>query len=192
MFRKRTIGKEAQMEKRSKTVLVLLMILLFAASPLVSRPTDGIAIGAQVGALATGVVVDIPLGNLALNVGLNTPLLWTYIASQSGAAEENLVAPFFILSGDLTKPIPLGEHFDLKLGISSLAGTDFETGVIGIGGATAKGEYWIPDKNLGLFMHMDVPLFYYMVSEDDSFISSNWLIPLFGIFTTSAGVLWTF
>lgn len=178
------------MGNRRIMILVLSLALLLATAPLISRPTDGIAVGAQVGALATGVVIDVPLGNLALNVGLNTPLLWTYIAAQTDAEQENWVAPFFTLSADLTKPIPLGENFDLKLGISSLAGTDFETGLLGIAGATAKGEYWIPNKDIGLFMHMDVPLVYYMVAESDSFIGSNWLIPLFGIFTTTAGVLW--
>lgn len=175
--------------KRVFETFVLIMAVLLATAGLAARPTDGIAIGAQVGFAATGVVVDIPLGGLYLNAGLNTPLLWTYIAANAGA-DDNLMAPFFTVTADLTKPFPLGENFDLKVGLSALGATDFETVLVGIVGPTVKGEYWIPNKDMGLFMHMDVPVAYYMVSETENFFGTNWLVPLFGLVTTTAGVLW--
>lgn len=177
------------MGKRVFVTFVLIIALVLAAAPLAARPTNGIAIGAQVGFAATGVVIDIPLGGLYLNAGVNTPLLWTWIAANAGA-EDNLMAPFFTVTADITKPIPLGENFDLKLGLSALGATDFETVLVGVVGPTAKGEYWIPNKDIGLFMHMDVPVAYYMVSDTESVFGSNWLVPLFGLVTTTAGVLW--
>lgn len=175
--------------KRVYVTFVLIIAMLIAATPLVARPTNGIAVGAQFGFAATGVVVDIPLGGLFLNAGVNTPLLWTWIAANAGA-DDDLMAPFFTVTADVTKPIPLGDHFSLKLGLSALGATDFETVLVGVLGPTAKGEYWIPNKNIGLFMHMDVPVAYYMVSESGSTFGTNWIVPLFGLITTTAGVLW--
>ena len=54
-----------------------------------------------------------------------------YIMGQSGDVFDTTIAPFFIVTGDFTCPIALGEHFDLKVGISTLAGTDFEYGIVG-------------------------------------------------------------
>ncbi len=176
-----------------RKILLIVLLVLLTAPLLFARPTKGIAIGAQVGALATGVVADFPLGPVSLSLGINTPLIINYVMTQSGDLFENNIAPFFIVSGDFTYPFALGQHFDLKVGISSLAGTDFENGVIGVAGGIVKGEYWIPNKPIGLFMHMDLPIVVYIGGKEIGFTTAtSWLIPLLGIFTTSAGVLWAF
>jgi len=174
-----------------KVALVLIMVLI-GTTLLFARPTKGIAVGAQVGPLATGVVVDFPLGPVSFNFGVNTPLMINYIKTQSEDVFEDAIAPYFMVSADITYPIHLGEHFDLKFGISTLAGTDFKNAIIGIAGGTVKGEYWIPNKKIGIFMHMDVPVVVYFAAEDTFLVEANWLIPLLGVFTTTAGVLWAF
>ena len=174
-----------------KVVLVVLLIILVASFNLSARPNKNIALGFQVGAFATGPVVDIPLGPLALNVGVNYPLLIGWIKTISDM-DSDLFKSVFFLSGDLTYPIALGEQFDLKLGVSTLAGTDFKNLMVGTVGVTAKGEYWIPNKNVGLFMHMDVPIGLYAISETESAFGVGAEVPLLGILTTSAGVLWAF
>ncbi|NLA92372.1 MAG: hypothetical protein GX842_02880 [Spirochaetales bacterium] len=175
-----------------KICIVLLLILL--STPLIfARPTKGIAIGAQVGPLATGAVADFPLGPVSLSLSIGTPLMVNYIMGQSGDVFDTTIAPFFIVTGDFTYPIALGEHFDLKVGISTLAGTDFEYGIIGVAGGTIKGEYWIPNKNIGIFMQMGLPILAYVGGPDIGLVTTvNWAIPLLGIFTSTAGVLWTF
>ncbi len=176
-----------------RKILVVLLLILLSTALMFARPTKGIAIGAQVGPLATGVVADFPLGPVSLSLSIGTPLMVNYIMSQSGDVFDTSIAPFFIVTGDFTYPIPLGEHFDLKVGISTLAGTDFEYGVIGVAGGTIKGEYWIPNKKIGLFMQMGLPIVAYMGGPDIDFAATvNWAIPLLGIFTSTAGVLWAF
>jgi hypothetical protein len=46
---------------------------------------------------------------------------------------------------------------------------------------------------MGLFVNLNVPVMLYVVGEDTPFsaIFSPWL-PLAGLFTTTAGVLWKF
>lgn len=179
-----------------RKILVVLLLFLLSTTLIFARPTKGIAIGAQVGPLATGVVADFPLGPVSLSLSIGTPLMINYILSQSGDVFDDdigSIAPFFMVGGDFTYPIALGEHFDLKVGISTLAGTDFEYGIIGIAGGTVKGEYWIPNKRIGIFMHMDAPIMAYIVGVGiEPIVVFNWAIPILGIFTTSAGVLWAF
>lgn len=179
-----------------RRIFIVLLLIFLSSTRIFARPTRGIAIGAQVGPLATGVVADFRLGPVALSLSLGTPLMINYILSQTGDVFEDdigSIAPFFMVGGDFTYPIALGEHFNLKIGLSTLAGTDFEYGIIGIAGGTIKGEYWIPNKKIGIFMHMDVPVMAYIAgSEIESAAIFNWAIPILGIFTTSAGVLWGF
>ena len=81
-----------------KVVLVVLLIILVASFNLSARPNKNIALGFQVGAFATGPVVDIPLGPLALNVGINYPLLIGWIKTISDM-DSDLFKSVFFLSG---------------------------------------------------------------------------------------------
>ena len=175
-------------------VLSLILFLIFLVTgTVVARPNQSLAIGAQVGFLATGVVIDIPLGPIAINAGVNYPMGFKYLEWISGETEEgDFFQPYFTVTGDLTAPIPLGDNFDLKLGISTVAFTDFSTGMYGVAGGTIKGEYWIPNKNTGLFVNLNVPIALYFLTEDSQTAFVNPVIPLIGLFTTTAGVLWTF
>ncbi|MDD2297731.1 MAG: hypothetical protein PHX79_07955 [Sphaerochaetaceae bacterium] len=176
--------------KKIRTIL-LMMLLVLIISPVAARPHNGIALGAQIGFLTTGVVVDIPLGPIAINAGVNYPLGFKYIEWLGGETDGDFFTPYFTVTGDVTAPIPLGDNFDLKLGISTVAFTDFTTGMFGVAGGTIKGEYWIPNKNTGLFVNLNVPIAVYIVTEEQTWGLINSYVPLIGIFTTTAGVLWT-
>ena len=66
---------------RKRLFVVLVLAIALSASPtLFARDTGNISIGAQLGFLATGVVVDVDLGPVAVNAGVNYPLGWTYIS----------------------------------------------------------------------------------------------------------------
>lgn len=178
--------------KIMRTILAILIFTL-VITPATARPNQGLAIGAQVGFLATGVIVDVPLGPIALNAGINYPMGFKYLDWISGETEGgDFFKPYFTVTGDITAPIPLGDNFDLKLGVSSVAFTDFSTGMYGVAGGTIKGEYWIPNKNTGLFVNLNVPVVIYFLTENEQLIFSNPVIPLIGLFTTTAGVLWTY
>ena len=55
----------------------------------------------------------------------------------------------------------------------------------------AKGEYWIPNKNGSVYAH-GCPYWCYAISETESAFGVGAEVPLLGILTTSAGVLWAF
>lgn len=182
--------------KTTRKICVVVIIVLFAIlSPLSARANESMAIGVQGGFLATGVVIDIPLGPIVANAGVNYPVGWLYIKTlaNSGGTFDDLIDPYFTVTADVTAPIPLGDNFDLKIGVSTLAFTDFSSGMFGVAGAAIKGEYWIPEKDTGLFVNLNVPVMLYVVGVDTPFnaIVSPWL-PLAGLFTTTAGVLWKF
>ena len=178
--------------KKIRTILVI-FIFIFATTAVTARPNQGLAIGAQVGFLATGIVVDLPLGPVAINAGINYPMGFKYLEWISESSEDaDFFQPYFTVTGDITAPIPLGDNFDLKLGVSTVAFTDFSTGMYGVAGGAIKGEYWIPNKNTGLFVNLNVPVVIYFLTENEQLIFSNPVIPLIGLFTTTAGVLWTF
>ncbi|HCS37011.1 MAG: hypothetical protein CVV48_15985 [Spirochaetae bacterium HGW-Spirochaetae-4] len=178
--------------RRYMQLSVILAILILLAAPLAARPNQGPAIGVQAGFLATGVVVDIPLGGISLNAGVNYPLGFKYIEWAAGETDGDFFIPYFTVTGDITVPFALGENFDLKVGLSTLAFTDFETGMFGVAGGAVKGEYWIPNKDMGLFVNLNVPIAVYILTEDQQWGMVNAFIPLVGLFTTTAGVLWTF
>lgn len=180
------------MKKMSPALFVSVILAVAVAAPAAARPTNGIAIGVQGGFLATGVVVDIPLGPIDVNAGVNYPVGWTYIAALAEADYEDIFAPYFTVTADVTVPIPLGGNFDLKLGINTLGFTDFSSGIFGVAGGTAKGEYWIPGRNLGLFVNLNVPVMLYLTGAGTAFeaVFNPWL-PLAGLVTTTAGVLWS-
>lgn len=176
-------------------IFVITILLVTMLVPLSAKANDSMAIGVQAGFLATGAVIDIPLGPIAVNAGVNFPAGWYYIKTLANEQEslEGLIDPYFVVTADVTAPIPMGDNFDLKIGINTLAFTDFTSGMFGVAGATIKGEYWIPNKNTGLFVNLNAPVMVYIVSEDTPFnaVVSPWL-PLVGIVTTTAGVLWAF
>lgn len=176
-------------------IIIIAIAAMFILTPLSARANDSLAIGVQGGFLATGAVIDIPLGPIVVNAGVNYPAGWLYIRtlSESDSTFDDLVDPYFTVTADVTAPIPLGDNFDLKIGASTLAFTDFTSGMFGVAGAALKGEYWIPEKTTGLFVNLNIPIMLYVVGEDTPFsaIISPWL-PLAGLFTTTAGVLWTF
>jgi len=184
-----------------KIHLILILVLVFAIMPATqvaaARPAGSIALGVQGGFLATGIVADINLGFLAINAGVNYPLGYTYIASLAGAEGEDLFLPLFTVTADVTSPMPLGDNFYLKPGVSAIAFTDFESGIGGVAGACLKAEYWIPNQNYGLFVNMNVPVMLFGAVANDldetsgGIYFSPWL-PLFGLLTTTAGALWSF
>ena len=180
--------------KTSRKIFILVITIIMLVTPLAARENNSIAIGVQGGFLATGVVVDIPLGPLSVNAGLNYPAGWLYIRTLSDTNEDidNLLDPFFVLTADVTSPIPVGENFNLKVGANSLAFTDFSNGLFGVAGFVLKGEYWIPNKDRALFVNLNVPLMLYVVGPETPFnaVFSPWL-PLAGLLTTTAGVLWS-
>ncbi len=183
------------MHKITRIAAIALVVAILVISPIAARANKSVAVGAQFGFLATGIVADIPLGPLALQAGVNYPLGWLYIQSLAGSDNDigDLFDPFFVVTADVTFPIGLGENFDLKLGVSTLGFTDFESGVFGVAGPAVKGEYWIPQKDVGLYVNLNIPVMAYILSADGTF---EWVVhqalPLVGIFTTTAGVLWSF
>ena len=179
--------------KRKLFIVLMVVVLLVLSTPLTARANRSLAIGGQLGFLASGVVVDIPLGPLAVQAGVNYPLGFTYIdaISDSDGFLGDLFAPFFVVTSDVTFPIGLGENFDLKIGISALGFTDFKEGVFGVLGPAIKGEYWIPNKNYGLFVNLNVPVMAYLITDDGAETFVHPILPLAGLFTTTAGVLWS-
>lgn len=67
-----------------RRIFIVLLLIFLSSTLIFARPTRGIAIGAQVGPLATGVVADFRLGPVALSLSLGTPLMINYILSQTG------------------------------------------------------------------------------------------------------------
>lgn len=180
------------MKKRFLWTIIAVCVVIFVAFPISARANTAPAIGAQLGFVATGVVVDLPLGPLAVNAGVNYPIGWSIIAALAGGSDQ-FIAPFFTVTADVTYPVPLGDNFDLKFGINTVAATDFTGAFYGLAGGAIKGEYWIPNKDTGLFVNLNVPVILYMVQDGQSpeFLYSPWLT-LAGLLTTTAGILYRF
>jgi hypothetical protein len=166
------------------------MILLIITIPLFSRANEDISVGLQVGFLASGVVVDVPFGPLALQAGLNYPLGFSFIQVATGNIDDAFFEPFFNVSADITYPISLGENFDLKVGVSTLGFTDFANGIFGAFGGTLKGEYWVQEKDLGLFVNLSIPAMVYLFADGERIIFTDPLLPLIGLISSSVGVLY--
>jgi hypothetical protein len=151
-------------------------------------------IGGQLGFIATGAVVDIPLGPMAVQAGINYPLGIRYIeflAGGDGSFVDDFLSAFFVVTSDITYPIALGKNFDLKLGVSGIGLTDFQSMLIGVIGPAVKGEYWIADKDYGLFVNLNIPVMALGVTDEGTMSVVDPALPLLGLFTTSAGVLWS-
>lgn len=178
--------------KRLLMIVMVLIVLLLITAPLTARANNSLAIGGQIGFLATGAVIDIPLGPIALQAGVNYPLGIAFIDTTFGLEGElaGLFDSIFVATADATFPISLGENFDLKLGISTLSFTDFNTSVFGVLGPAIKGEYWVPNKNYGLYVHLNTPLMVYGYTESGFTWDMHAGYALIGLLTTTAGVLW--
>ncbi len=182
------------MRKNRIIAILIVVLMLFSAFQISAAERRGLALGVQGGFLATGVVVDIPLGKLGVNAGVNYPLGWTWVATLAGDSFDSdfLFPAFFTVTADVTTRIELSEDFSLKVGASGIALTDFETGLAGVVGACLKAEYWIPNKDTGLFVNLNVPVMAFLLLEGQTpgTVFSPWLT-LAGLLTTTAGVLWT-
>lgn len=174
-----------------KFTILLVAILLIFTTTVTARANNRIAVGGQFGFLATGVVVDIPVGPLAIQAGLNYPLGVKYIGEVSGDSSgvDAFTDAFFVVSSDITYPISLGTNFDLKFGVSALGFTDFSAGILGAAGIAIKGEYWLEDKNIGLFVNLNAPVVLFAWTEDGFETITDPLLPIIGLVTSTAGVL---
>jgi len=184
------------MKRGRVSIPVFILLLLLIISPLTARDNN-LAVGFQAGFAATGVVVDVGLGSLYLNAGLNYPLGYSYIAASVGE-EDEAFPKVATLTLDVSTAFALSENFDLKVGLGGILLTNFGPVSGGLVGPVLKGEYWIPDKNYGLFLNINVPVMLFGVLIDDAggdteaAVDFNPLYPLLGLLTTSVGVLFSF
>ena len=176
-----------------KLLIILIALLLISSTLLFARANDKLAIGGQLGFLASGAVVDVPLGPLAVQAGINYPLGIKYIGEVTGAGDEldAILNAFFLVSADVTYPISLGDNFDIKIGASALGITDFAEGFVGVAGVAIKGEFWIQEKNIGLFANFNAPMIVFSLPGGIiADVLQAPLLPLVGLVTSTAGVLW--
>lgn len=182
------------MNRTKKILLLVAVSLILVAVPLAARDSM-VAVGAQFGFAATGVVVDIDLGGLAIDVGVNYPMGYTYIASALDFPSELLFVDIYTVTADITQAFSLSDNFDLKVGIGALALTNFGPTFGGVAGGTLRAEYWIPNKNTALFFNVSVPLMLYgaaVGSASNAAIYFHPLLPLVGLLTGTVGVLYGF
>jgi hypothetical protein len=183
--------------KKVRNLLISLLLVSTLGIGTVSARESTFALGLQAGFVATGVVADLQLGSLGLSAGLNYPIGYTYIASLSDSGTENLFAQAATVTADITIAFDLSDAFSLKLGVCTIALTNFGPTFGGIAGPCLKGEYWIPNKKTGLFVNLNAPVMLYGVAVDEfseadaAIVFSPWL-PLAGLFTTTFGVLFGF
>ena len=176
-----------------KRIALVLLILLFVAGSAFARPSS-VAIGAQLGFASSGAVVDIGLGSLYLNAGIGYPLGLSYIGFAGGA--EDVFLEVATLTADVSQAFALSENFDFKVGIGTTAFTELKSAIFGLAGPVLKGEYWVPNKNFGLTLTLNIPVMAYGYVEDDEIFTGgvvfNAFLPLAGLFTSTIGVLYSF
>ena len=184
--------------KRIRIVLLVFLLGLSMGVGNLSARETPVAVGFQAGFAATGVVVDVALGALSLNAGLNYPLGYSYIAALADTDTSDQFPKVATITGDISTAFALSESFDMKVGIGGIVLTNFGPTFGGLVGPVLKGEYWIPEKNMGLFLNINVPVMLFGVIADDAgggsggnMYFSPWL-PLAGLLTTSVGVLYGF
>lgn len=180
--------------KRCTAVSILVCVVLCSTlSPLTARE-NSLAIGAQVGFTTTGIFADVGLGDFYVQGGINYPLGISYIAANTDS--EDKFFAIYTLNADISQAFALSENFDLKVGLGTTAFTNFGPVVIGLAGPVLKGEYWIPNKNTGIFLNLNIPVMAYGVIEDDETFDGgvvfNALFPLAGLFTSTVGMLYAF
>ncbi|MBJ2356698.1 hypothetical protein [Sphaerochaeta sp. S2] len=176
-----------------KRTTILLLVLILSLGTLSARQ-NSVAVGAQFGFTTTGVLVDVGLGDLYLQAGVNYPLGLTYIASTTDSADKFF--DIYTFNADISQAFALSENFDMKIGLGTTAFTNFGPVVLGLAGAVVKGEYWIPNKNTGVFVNLNIPIMAYgFIEDDDTFdggVVFDPLFPLAGLFTSTVGVLYAF
>ncbi|WP_320121421.1 hypothetical protein [uncultured Sphaerochaeta sp.] len=176
-----------------KRTTILLLVLIVSLGTLSARE-NSVAVGAQLGFTTTGVLVDVGLGDLYLQAGVNYPMGITYIASTTDSEEKFF--DIYTFNADISQAFALSENFDMKVGLGTTAFTNFGPVVLGLAGAVVKGEYWIPNKNTGIFVNLNIPVMAYGFIEDDETFDGgvvfNPLFPLAGLFTSTVGVLYAF
>jgi len=176
-----------------KRTTILLLVLIVSLGTLSARE-NSVAVGAQLGFTTTGVLVDVGLGDLYLQAGVNYPMGITYIASTTDSEEKFF--DIYTFNADISQAFALSENFDMKIGLGTTAFTNFGPVVLGLAGAVVKGEYWIPNKNTGIFVNLNIPVMAYGFIEDDETFDGgvvfNPLFPLAGLFTSTVGVLYAF
>ncbi|AEV28789.1 hypothetical protein SpiGrapes_0964 [Sphaerochaeta pleomorpha str. Grapes] len=183
--------------KKTKILLLSLVLVSVLGIGNLSARESTVAVGIQAGFVATGVVLDLQLGSLGFSAGLNYPIGYTYIASLAEASDEDLFANAATVTADITTAFDLSDSFSLKVGICTIALTNFGPTFGGVAGPCLKGEYWIPNKRTGLFVNLNAPVMLYGVAvsefgeSDSAVVFSPWL-PLAGLFTTTFGVLYGF
>nr|WP_321263097.1 hypothetical protein [uncultured Sphaerochaeta sp.] len=176
-----------------KRTTILLLVLVLSLGTLSARE-NSVAVGAQLGFTTTGVLVDVGLGDLYLQAGVNYPMGITYIASTTDSEEKFF--DIYTFNADISQAFALSENFDMKIGLGTTAFTNFGPVVLGLAGAVVKGEYWIPNKNTGIFVNLNIPVMAYgFIEDDDTFdggVVFNPLFPLAGLLTSTVGVLYAF
>ncbi|MDY0244233.1 MAG: hypothetical protein RBQ89_05350 [Sphaerochaeta sp.] len=176
-----------------KRTTILLLVLVLSLGTLSARE-NSVAVGAQLGFTTTGVLVDVGLGDLYLQAGVNYPMGISYIAAY--ADDDNVFNNIFTFNADISQAFALSENFDMKIGLGTTAFTNFGPVVLGLAGAVVKGEYWIPNKNTGIFVNLNIPIMAYgFIEDDDTFdggVVFDPLFPLAGLFTSTVGVLYAF
>ncbi|MDC7229900.1 MAG: hypothetical protein PQJ48_06290 [Sphaerochaetaceae bacterium] len=176
-----------------KRTTILLLVLVLSLGTLSARE-NSVAVGAQLGFTTTGVLVDVGLGDLYLQAGVNYPMGITYIASTTDSEEKFF--DIYTFNADISQAFALSENFDMKIGLGTTAFTNFGPVVLGLAGAVVKGEYWIPNKNTGIFVNLNIPVMAYGFIEDDETFDGgvvfNPLFPLAGLLTSTVGVLYAF
>ncbi|NLE15903.1 MAG: hypothetical protein GX626_08535 [Spirochaetales bacterium] len=176
-----------------KRFVLVLLILSLALGSLSARP-NSIAVGAQLGFAASGAVVDVGLGSLYLNAGIGYPLGLSYIGFAGG--EDDVFIDVATLTADVSQAFALSENFDIKVGIGATAFTELQSAIFGLAGPVFKGEYWIPNKNYGLTLTLNVPVMAFGYIEDDEIftggVAFNAFLPLIGLVTSTIGVLYSF
>ncbi|MCK9348641.1 MAG: hypothetical protein M0P41_06875, partial [Sphaerochaeta sp.] len=122
-----------------KRTTILLLVLVLSLGTLSARE-NSVAVGAQLGFTTTGVLVDVGLGDLYLQAGVNYPMGISYIAAY--ADDDNVFNNIFTFNADISQAFALSENFDMKIGLGTTAFTNFGPVVLGLAGAVVKGEYW--------------------------------------------------
>ena len=171
-------------------LIILIAVIILASTPLVSKANDTLAFGGQLGFLASGVVIDIPFGALDVQAGINYPLGFSFIQAATDNIDDAFFFPYFNVTADVTYPVSLSDNFDLKFGISTLGFTDFESGVFGALGGAIKGEFWIQEKDIGLFMNLNAPIMVYLFADGESLVFTDPLLPLIGLVSSTVGILY--